>query len=283
MIARKTSFLLLFTEFVIAAVGSAAHASDLIEVFTEPYRSIEVAAAEQGILSTLAVKQGDMVSAGSPVASLNHDVLMASLKIAKMRALMEASILRASAEVRQRQRRYEKMLGLHGNGHASEEELDSAITSLEIAQADLLDAKERQKLAQLQVEEMAAQLRRRTIFSPVNGQVVKLHKEAGEYVASLEPVVATIVQLDKLRVKFYLDTSGARHFRRGDQVPVFFRDTQQYASGTVEFVSPTTDADSSTVRVEVVIDNPEGKYRSGVSVRLDTQRQARKPLPQRFR
>ena len=67
MIARKTSFLLLFTEFVIAAVGSAAHASDLIEVFTEPYRSIEVAAAEQGILSTLAVKQGDMVSAGSPV------------------------------------------------------------------------------------------------------------------------------------------------------------------------------------------------------------------------
>ena len=282
MMVRRIAWTMMAT-LSFAAGTQVSHGSDLIDVFTEPYRSIDVAAPEQGILSTIAVEQGDFVSSGAPVASLNHDVLVASLKIAKMRAQMMAPIQRATAEVRQKQRRYEKMLGLHRNGHASEEELDSAKTALEIAEADLLDAQEKQKLAQLQVEEMAAQLRRRTIFSPVNGQIVKLHKESGEYVASLEPVVATIVQLDKLRVKFYLETSMARRFRRGDQVPIVFRDTNQRAAGRVEFVSPTTDADSSTVRVEVVIDNREGIYRSGVLVRLDSVQQAHQAPQQRVR
>lgn len=256
--------------------ATSVDASDLIEVFTEPYRSIEVAAAEQGILDNIAVVQGAFVRAGEPVASLDRDVLLATLEIARMRARMEAPLTRANADIRQKQRRYEKILGLHSNGHASEEELDSARTSLEISQADLLDAQEQQQLAMLQVKEIAARLQQRTITSPVTGQVVKLHKDVGEYVASLEPVVATIVQLDKLRVKFYVDTTEAYDIQRGDTLPIIFLDTNQRTSGVVEFVSPTTDADSSTVRVEVAIDNNLGEYRSGVSVRLGETRASRR-------
>jgi len=253
---------------------SSSYASDMIEVFTEPYRSIDVAAAEQGILDTLSVEQGDTVAAGDRVATLNQDVLLASLEIAKLRSTLKAKMQQADADVRQRQRRYQKIVGLHKNGHASEEELDAAKSMLEIATAGLLEVKENQRLAKLEVRQIEAQLKRRRIVSPVNGQVVKLHKDHGEYVASLEPVVATIVQLDKLRVKFYVDTAEASHINRGDKLPIFFTDTNQRAFGVVEFVSPTTDADSRTVRVEVAIDNPNGDYRSGVSVRLDSVRQA---------
>ena len=267
--ARLLAFLLAVITF-----HPSAFASDLIEVFTEPYRSIDVAAAEQGILDNIAVEQGDLVTAGDEVATLNRDVLLASLEIAKMRAKMQAPLLRAGADVRQKQRRFEKIVGLHNNRHASEEELDSAKALLEIAQAGLLEARENQKLATLQVAEIEAQLRQRTISSPVTGQVVKIHKDDGEYVASTEPVVATIIQLDKLRVKFYVDTTQAYDIQRGDKLPIVFLDTNQRVTGVVEFVSPTTDADSSTVRVEVAIDNPKGEFRSGVSVRLDSVRQA---------
>ena len=271
-----TCRVLMLAAFAWLLIGALpASASEMIEVFTEPYRTIELAASEQGTLYTVEVQQGEIVRAGEPVAALNHDVLTASLAVAKLRAQMTAPVKRAIAEVRQKQRRYEKIMQLHQNKHASAEEFDSAKTALEIAQADLLDAKERQQLAQLQVEEIASQLRRRKIFSPVSGQVVELHKEVGEYVASLEPVVATIVQLDRLRVKFYVDTQLARSIKPGDQIPLIFQDTNQQATGVVEFVSPTTDADSSTVRVEVVIDNRDGSYRSGVSVRFATSASAK--------
>ena len=268
MVIRCTAVL------AITCLPLCCSASDLIEVFTEPYRSIDLAAAEQGILDNIVVEQGAVVTAGDTVATLNREVLLASLEIAKMRAGMEAAMRRANADVRQKQRRYLKIHSLHTNGHASEEELDSAKALLEIAQADLLDAEEKQKLAQLQVAEIEAQLQQRRIQSPVTGQVVKLHKDTGEYVASIEPVVATIVQLDKLRVKFYVATSEAYDIQRGDTLPIVFRDTNQRTVGVVEFVSPTTDADSSTVRVEVAIDNRAGNFRSGVPVRLDSSRQA---------
>lgn len=273
---------LAYTVIVVALASSSTFASDLIEVFTEPYRSIDVAASEQGILDSISVEQGDTVSAGEPIATLNQDVLLASLEIAKLRATLKAKMQQADADVRQRQRRFQKIMGLHTNGHASEEEMDAAKSALEIASAGLLEVQENQRLAKLEVRQIEAQLKRRRIVSPVNGQVVKLHKDHGEYVASLEPVVATIVQLDKLRVKFYVDTAEASQINRGDKLPVFFMDTNQRAFGIVEFVSPTTDADSRTVRVEVAIDNPSGDYRSGVSVRLDSVRQAlRRPLQRR--
>ncbi len=259
---------------VILATASPRCAADLIEVFTEPYRTIDVAAAEQGIIDSISVKQGDAVLAGDPVATLNQDVLLASLEIAKLRASLKARMKQADADVRQRRRRYQKIMGLHTKGHASEEELDAAKSALEIGMALLLEAQENQTLAKLEVRQIESQLKRRRIVSPVSGQVVKLHKDHGEHVASLEPVVATIVQLDKLRVKFYVDTAEASHINRGDKLPIFFTDTTQRAFGVVEFVSPTTDADSRTVRVEVAIDNPNGDYRSGVSVRLDSVRQA---------
>lgn len=266
---------------LLAIALSTAFLTDLqamepIEVFTEPYQTIDVAAAEPGIVDTLLVKQGDIVQAGDLIAHLDRDVLLASIEIAKLRANLQAPAKRAMADVSQKQRRYKKLLGLHTNGHASEEEIDSAKSTLEIAEAGLLEVRESQRLAKLQIREIEAQLRRRDIRSPINGQVIKLEKNQGEYVASIEPVVAKVVQLDKLRVKFYIDTQMARSIQKGDLLPIQLVDSNRRTKGLVEFVSPTTDADSRTVRVEVAIDNSKGDFRSGVPVRLDTIRQARK-------
>ena len=259
-----------------SSASSQEIGTELIEAFTEPYRVLDLAASEAGILQRVAVKQGDRIAAGDLVASLNTDVLRAQLDIARVRADLKGRINKARADVAQKRRRYGKLAGLHQNGHASPEEIDTAKSNLEIAEAGLLEAQESQKLAALEQKQIEAQLRRREIRSPFDGQVVKLEKDEGEYVASLEPVVAQIVQLDKLRVKFYIDTTRARAVQRGDQLNVLLLNANQQVASTVEFVSPVTDADSRTVRVEAVIDNADQRYRSGVPVRLASYREARR-------
>ena len=242
--------------------------TEFINAFTEPYQILDLAAAESGIMQSILVQQGDQVAAGDLIATLNNDVLLAQLEIAKVRATLTGQIKKARADVDQKQRRFGKLVSLHTNGHASEEELDSAQSSLEIAQAGLLEALENQKLAKLERLQIEAQLRRRQITSPVAGQVIKLEKDRGEYVASLEPVVAQVVQLDKLRVKFYIDTLRAAGISKGDHLSVLLINQRQSVPARVEFVSPVTEADSRTVRIEVVINNADGKYRAGVPVRL---------------
>ena len=55
-----------------------------VDGFTEPYRTINVSAAEQGVITTLFVKEGDTVHEGQLLATLDTDVLEATLEIAKV-------------------------------------------------------------------------------------------------------------------------------------------------------------------------------------------------------
>ena len=92
--------------------------------------------------------------------------------------------------------------------------------------------KKKQRLAELHVKEIEAQLRQRTIASPITGQVIRLHKESGEYVAAIKPIVATVIQLDKLRVKFYVEGSVAQRIQAGDQLPLVFTGDASARFGT---------------------------------------------------
>jgi hypothetical protein len=49
---------------------------------------------------------------------------------------------------------------------------------------------------------------------------------------------------------------------------VLLTETNQTAIATVDYVSPVTNADSGRVRVDVLLNNPSQKYRSGVRCRI---------------
>ena len=104
--------------------------------------------------------------------------------------------------------------------------------------------------------------------SPLDGLVSAVHKEEREFVSSNAPTVLTLVQLDPLRIIFCVPTSHGDTLKLGQQVPLAFLDTDLPATGRVEFVSPITDAESGTVRVKVLIDNPQGEFRCGVRCTL---------------
>ena len=107
-------------------------------------------------------------------------------------------------------------------------------------------------------------IERRVMRSPFNGVVTRVFREEKEFVGSNNTPVLTIMQLDKLRVIFTIPTTLALRLKVGQTVPLAFPNINEKATGKVESISPVTEAESDTVRVKVLIDNEEGRYRCGV-------------------
>lgn len=253
---------------LIVAPAFAASPTSSIQSFTEPYRKIDLAAAEQGTISELLVREGDLVAKGQLVAALDSDVLKVSLEIDKVLMQSRCKLDAAAAERDLRKIRLDSLEALRLKGHANQEEVNRAKADLAIAEADLFAAGQQQKIDALQYKKTEAMLERRTIRSPIDGIVTDVYREEREFVTVSSAAVATVVQLNPLRVVFSLPTGIAQALKAEEMLPLFFPDSSERAQGRVEFVSPVTDAETGTVRIKVLLDNSQGKLRSGVRCNL---------------
>ena len=78
----RASYILLFGCFVAGGLPSHAQAS-AVDGIAEPYRQINIGAPEPGILTVIKAREGDSVTHGQEVASLDIDVLEAAREVAK--------------------------------------------------------------------------------------------------------------------------------------------------------------------------------------------------------
>jgi RND family efflux transporter MFP subunit len=255
---------------LVAVTGNPLRAID-VDGFTEPYRTINVSAAEQGIITSLLVKEGDAVHKGELLATLDVDVLEAAKEVAKAGKESMGRINSATAAVELKKDRFDKLQELQAAGHANPEEVLRAKTELEIAQAELLAAQEDQKIKDLEYSRIETQIERRKIISPIDGYVTKINKEVSEYVAATDPIVLTVVQCDQLKIVFPVPASAVFRFSVGEKVKVHFFEDVEPAEGAIELVSQVTDPESGTVRVKVVLDNAQGRYRSGMACFLQVE------------
>ena len=253
----------------IMSLPSTHAVADELDGFTEPFRTIEIAAPESGIIDSIDVREGDTVTARQAVSQLDQDVLRATLEIARAAKDARGQQNTATAELAIKTKRFKKLSELLLGKHASQEEVDRAESEVEVAQAQMLAASEAVAIKRLEFERIKVQLERRTIRSPIDGVVTQVHKEAGEFVAPNDPVVMTIVQLDPLTVTFSVTSSESRGLTKGQSVQLTFATDSVKASATIDVVSPVTNAESGTVRVKVRLPNPNGRYRSGERCRLD--------------
>jgi membrane fusion protein, multidrug efflux system len=246
-------------------VSTSSAVAGEVDSFIEPYRTINVSATEQGIIAKLNVKEGDAVKQGQILAVLDMDVLEASRDIAKAGKEAMGRIKSAEALAILKKERYEKLKQIEKDGHAHPEEVLRAKTEWKIAKADLLTAKEDQKIKELEYVRIESQIERRKIISPIDGHVTKIHKDISEYVAATDPVVLTLVQCDKLKAVFAVPSVEASKFSVGEEIAVNIQGNTETAQGKIESISPVADPESNTVRVRTVIDNSQSRYRSGTA------------------
>lgn len=238
------------------------------EAFTEPIERIKIAAAENGIIGDVAVKRGDAVETGDLLFELDMSVLEASRKLATAKANSKASLKAAEVELAARTKNYEEKVALMADRTVSSEEVQQAKTEVGLAQQKIEAIIEEQGQANLETKRIETLMEQRRTRSPINGVVIDVNRKPGEYVSSSDPHIATVVQLDKLRVVFHLPTVQVESVRSGDVASLLFPESGLQAEGVVRYVAPITDAVSGRVRVEVLVENESGEYRSGVRCRI---------------
>lgn len=230
--------------------------------FTEPNCTVKVATPEVGVIRKIHVREGDFVTAGQALLTLDDEIHAASLAILEEQKKAEGRLESAKAELRMRQAKLETLLTLQKSGSARPQEVDRAQTDLAISQAQVLAAQEEQAVRQLEYERARLQLQRRTVTAPLQGVIAKKHKQEGEFVTTHDAVLFEIVQLDPLVAVFPLPSPQVASLKTGQQVTIGFSSSDQ-VPGTIDFISPVTEGESGTVRVNVRVPNPTGQYRSG--------------------
>ena len=238
--------------------------SIITKSFTEPIEKSVAASAEIGIISNTFVKEGDHVKVGDPLAEINQAVLQESLAIAEARAGSTARLDVAASQTELLKSQLEALNSLVEGGHTNRFEVEQKQSEYLQAQAEHRAAKDELMLSKLEVNRIKAQITDRTIKSPINGIVTEIHKQLGENVTNSEPQYATVVRINELKVRFYLDAATLKRSLVGDQVNVYVGRDRTQLAGTIIFVSPIIDPDSGLGRLEIKLSNQNFNIQSGV-------------------
>ncbi len=269
MILRRVTFPL----FIAVAFQSALFASDYVEGFTEPYRRVDISVGEPGVIEKITVEPGQKVKQGELIVKLDTSVLDASLAMAKEKAVATGSIDVAAAELQLREGRLKQISQLRERGHATQREYSRALADVDIAKGRLKLAKEESRLNELDCRRIQAQIARRRVSSPVDGIISDVHREVGEALLITDPTIVTLVQLEKLRVRFSVVPELAQSLYPNQSVKVILSKTER-VDAVLERIASVVDAKSGTLEVHVVIDNARGKYRSGVRCTMEIEAKA---------
>ncbi|MEM7011066.1 MAG: efflux RND transporter periplasmic adaptor subunit, partial [Verrucomicrobiota bacterium] len=241
-----------------------------VEVLTylEPNRSIEISAVERGVVGEILVAEGNAVKAGDTLIKLDAAVEEARLAVAKNQAASKGRQQAAQAAFDQQNNRYKKLVELSETGAANQAELDREKAELDIAQANLTIAKEDTKTFDLSVKQIEAEIARKTLKTPIDGTVVEITKDIAESVSEVMArdgnYLVRIVQTDVLKCVGHVPSAAAGGLKVGDELWIRLdSEDAPDAKGRIEFVSPIINPATSTVRVRLVIDNSDSRFRSG--------------------
>jgi len=217
-----------FLQLVCANSGPADAGSGKVSVegLVTPEHVIDLAAASEGPLLEVLVKEGAFVSKGQPVASLTQEEENIQLRQAELAA-------------RQLEEDLQSTRRLFEEKAASRDDLNRATLSAgrAAAERDLL----------------AIRLRNRTVTSPVDGRVLRLLKDPGESVQRLEKV-AEIVSFDRKFLTAYADARYFGKIQPGAPVAISASNGENVPA-KVEVVDPVLDAGGRVFRVKILAED----------------------------
>ena len=238
-----------------------------------------LAVLENNDLSAAAIEnRGGLEQAQAAYSSATRATLPEEWKKAELDANASRQMLEAE------QKLYTSREELYKQGALPRKDLDQAGVALtqarnqnEVAQQHLealhaVEKKDQLKSAKGQLEAARgkfmgaeAQLHYSEIRSPISGTVAEVSIYAGETAVAGVPLL-TVVDASKIWVKAHLAQEQAALVKVGDDATITVAGEAVAAKITV--VSPTVDANSTTIEVWAEADNTEGKLHPGSSAHL---------------
>lgn len=242
-------------------------------------QDVEIRPKISGFITRLAVQEGQSVSRGQVLFTIDNATYVAAVRQAQAAVTQaQASVNSAQAQLATATLTYKNSLELHKNGVIGSFELQSAKNAMESAQAAVAQAKSSVAQAQASLTNARETLSFCTVTSPASGVVGNLPYKQGALVSpSSTPAVTTVSNISTMEVYFSMTEKDVLAMTRNsgginaavDQYPpvkLRLADGTMYThDGTVTKVSGIIDASTGSVSMIARFANPEHLLKSGGS------------------
>lgn len=202
-------------------------------------RTSRVSSEVAGLVEQVFVREGDLVSEGDPLVSLDTELL--DKEIALRRTRIE--------QVRLRMELAGKNLGraeiLLARKGTSEKNYDDALHAWQDAQAE-------KRSAELELEILLIQKRKSIITAPYDAIILEKNVETGDWVQQ-GTALAAAGAVDELVVRVPVDESILRFATPGEQVVVTINAFDRELTGTILRFEPVADARTKNVFFKIGI------------------------------
>jgi len=268
------------------AVETGAKSLEVQSVVLRLLAEADVPAQEAGVLTQVAVREGDVVKQGALLAQIDDQVARMAeqaaklkLDVAREKATNDVQVRFASkaaevaeAELKRSTESIARFAKSVSDSQLDVDRLNAEKTRLEAEQANHNQqiAMLEMKTAQNELDAAKVQRIRRRIVAPFDGTVVQIFVRLGEWVEPGQQALR-IVNTDRLKAEGFLSAADADAELLGAPVRLALDlagDEAVVFDGKVSFVSPEIDPITGQVRVWAEIDNHAGRLRPGQSVRM---------------
>ncbi len=205
------------------------------------FEEVELHPEISGRITQLNIEEGTPVSKGALLVKLYDADLQAQLH--KLKLQQETAEKTVS--------RLKQLLAINGIG---QQDYDNAVTQLNNIMAD--------------IEVVLAQITKTEIRAPFNGVVGLRNVSTGAYV-SPSVAIATLQQIDPLKIDFTIPEKYASSVKRGDGIQFTVDGFSGTFHGKVYAIEPRIDIDTRTIRVRALVQNTNAKLYSGGFAKVD--------------
>lgn len=250
------------------AVCAADH-----DCLIEARQQVDLRSPVEAVVESVQVQRGDSVKKGQIVATLESGPERAALELAKSRATMQGELKAAEARVDLTQKKQVRAEELYKQNFVSVNAKDEAEADYRFSIEQLRQARENQKLAELEVQRAAEVLAMRTIRSPLSGIVVDVMLKPGEFSSSnLKEPILKLAEVDPLHVEVILPVTMYGRIKNTQRALVM---PEQPVGGSyeavVKVVDRVIDAASGTFGVRLQLPNPNYRIPAGIKCRVRFQ------------
>ena len=256
----------------------SAHAG-MFDCLIEPRQTVDVRAASEGLIVKMNVQRGDIVKAGQVLVELDSGLERANADLTRFKAATEATIHSKESRLEFATVKSSRREHLARQSYVSAQDRDESLAEKKVAEADLVEARDNKRMAELEHRRALEQLRLRSIKSPFDGVVVDRMMNVGDLADNrdLRKPVLKIAEISTLHVEALLPASahGAVQPEQAVEVIPDLPGGHKYPA-KIRVIDRVMDAASGTFGVRMELPNPSLRIPAGVKckVRIDGVQEA---------